>query len=278
MIKKLFLLTTIVFICFFGDIKSVSAQGTYSCEWTNVGCVVSLTGTNCSGGASPPINACESANSKCQVGVDASCFWCTDMKGLECQGGTKALGFKCSALTCIQCDPTTEPDGTCEFPPTQETACIDFCTNNVRKGWDWDPVNEKCIEIQNGRYLSETECLGNNAGMGIKVNFPQCRFQNGRLDTDLGIPTAFGCIPIASVNTLVVFLIKWGLRFAGGVAMLLIIIAAILLITSSGDLKKIQSAKELITATITGILMLIFSIFILRFIGANILQIVFFGG
>jgi len=47
----------------------------------------------------------------------------------------------------------------------------------------------------------------------------------------------------------------------------------ILIATSSGDEKKIQAAKETITSAIIGLLVCIFSVFILRLITVNILQI-----
>jgi hypothetical protein len=43
--------------------------------------------------------------------------------------------------------------------------------------------------------------------------------------------------------------------------------------TSAGDPKKLQAGKELLTAAISGLLLLIFSVFILRIIGVEILNI-----
>jgi hypothetical protein len=46
-----------------------------------------------------------------------------------------------------------------------------------------------------------------------------------------------------------------------------------LIATSSGDEKKVQGAKETITSAITGLLVSIFALFILRLIVVNILHI-----
>lgn len=90
-----------------------------------------------------------------------------------------------------------------------------------------------------------------------------------------GINTPIGCIPIGDTNDLFGFFLKWGIGIAGGVALLLIIIATIQIITSTGDPKRLQGGKELLTAAIAGILLLIFSVFLLRLIGVTILEIPF---
>lgn len=43
--------------------------------------------------------------------------------------------------------------------------------------------------------------------------------------------------------------------------------------TSSGDPNKLKAGQELLTAAISGIIMLIFSVFILKVIGVDILKI-----
>ncbi len=60
---------------------------------------------------------------------------------------------------------------------------------------------------------------------------------------------------------------------AGGAAFLLIVVAGFQIITSSGDPKRLQAGKELLTAAIAGLVLLIFSLFILRLIGVDVLGI-----
>ena len=94
-----------------------------------------------------------------------------------------------------------------------------------------------------------------------------------------GIDTAIGCIPItdssgkADQNLLVSFLLAWGIGIGGGIALLLIIYASIIIITSAGNPERLRAGKELLTAAIAGLLMLIFSVFLLRIIGVDILRI-----
>ena len=86
------------------------------------------------------------------------------------------------------------------------------------------------------------------------------------------INTALGCIPI-KMDAFIPWLLSWFFGVAGGIAFLLMAYGFILIATSSGDEKKVQGAKETITSAIIGLVVCIFSIFILRLIAVNILQI-----
>lgn len=92
-------------------------------------------------------------------------------------------------------------------------------------------------------------------------------------DGKRGINSAIGCIPINANTDFLRFLLQWGMGVAGGFAVLLILYASFIFITSSGDKYKIKAGRELLTAAITGILFLIFSVFLLRVIGIDILGI-----
>jgi hypothetical protein len=58
---------------------------------------------------------------------------------------------------------------------------------------------------------------------------------------------------------------------AGGVAFLLLIYGGFRLISSQGDPKALQDARGIITSAISGLLFIIFSVFILKLIGVSIL-------
>jgi hypothetical protein len=87
------------------------------------------------------------------------------------------------------------------------------------------------------------------------------------------VDTAIGCIPFTSNSALNTYLLTWAIGIAGGIAFLLIVYASFMISTSAGDPKKLQAGKELLTAAISGLLLLIFSVFILRTIGVEILNI-----
>jgi hypothetical protein len=88
-----------------------------------------------------------------------------------------------------------------------------------------------------------------------------------------GINSAVGCIPLGSTNTLAAFFTRWGVGIGGGIALLAILFAGFQIITSAGDTQKLQGGRDLLVAAIAGLIMLIFSIFLLELIGVKILQI-----
>jgi hypothetical protein len=91
-----------------------------------------------------------------------------------------------------------------------------------------------------------------------------------------GFETSIGCIPIigdGTADALAGFFLNLGLSLGGGLAFILIVVAGYKIISSSGDPERLQSGKELLTSALTGLLLLVFSAFILRFIGVDFLGI-----
>lgn len=89
-----------------------------------------------------------------------------------------------------------------------------------------------------------------------------------------GAWTAFNCIgKNGDPSSFVAWLLQFGTGIGGGIAFLLILVSGFQRITSAGNPEKLHEAKELMTAAISGLLLIIFSIFLLRIIGVDILQI-----
>ncbi len=86
-----------------------------------------------------------------------------------------------------------------------------------------------------------------------------------------GIPTAIGCIPIGDITALTTFVMRWLLGIGGGIAFLMILVAGFQIMTSSGDAKRLVTGQELLTSAVAGLVLIVFSIFVLRLIGVNIL-------
>ncbi len=91
-----------------------------------------------------------------------------------------------------------------------------------------------------------------------------------------GIWTAVGCIPTDKIG-MAKALVTLGLSIGGGVGLLLILAGAFMLTTSQGDPKKTEEGKELITSAIIGLLVITFSVSLLRLVGVDILRIPGFG-
>lgn len=89
--------------------------------------------------------------------------------------------------------------------------------------------------------------------------------------------TAFGCIdtkqPTAGSQGFISTLITFGAGLAGGIAFLLVIFGGFQIITSAGNPERLNAGRELITSAIAGLLLIIFSIFLLKVIGVDILGI-----
>jgi hypothetical protein len=88
--------------------------------------------------------------------------------------------------------------------------------------------------------------------------------------------TAIGCVPTTPDGLIRTFL-GFGAGIAGGIAFLLILFGGLQIMTSAGNPEQLNGGKDLVTAAITGLLLIIFSVFILRLIGYDILRIPGFG-
>lgn len=88
--------------------------------------------------------------------------------------------------------------------------------------------------------------------------------------------TAFGCISGEPGQAVGKFL-NIGIGIAGGIAFLLILFGGFQILTSAGNPEQLSAGKELVGSAIAGLLLIIFSVFILRVIGADILGIPKFG-
>lgn len=96
-------------------------------------------------------------------------------------------------------------------------------------------------------------------------------------NTDLlcgeGINTAIGCIHVGSPQAFAEDLLKWAMGIAGLVAMLFIVYAGFLILTSSGNPKQVAAGRELLTAAVSGLVLLLMSAFLLNFIGVRVLAL-----
>lgn len=99
-------------------------------------------------------------------------------------------------------------------------------------------------------------------------------YNTGVFCKDTEINTAIGCIPVLSdTNAFAGFILKWAVGVGGGIAFLLIVYAGFLIMTSQGNPERLKAGQELLTSAISGVVLLVLSVFILNIIGVKILQI-----
>lgn len=86
------------------------------------------------------------------------------------------------------------------------------------------------------------------------------------------VVTPIGNIP-TDPGKLVAFLITRAIGLGGGFALLLLMFGGFTYITSRGDSAKTKIAAEIMTAAVSGLLLIVFSVVILRILGRDILGI-----
>jgi hypothetical protein len=95
---------------------------------------------------------------------------------------------------------------------------------------------------------------------------------------ETSINTAIGCINVlGSQEEFLGDLLRWAIGVGSGIAFLLIVYAGFMIMTSSGNPDRLKAGQELLTSALSGLILLIFSVFILNLIGVKILQIPGFG-
>jgi len=123
---------------------------------------------------------------------------------------------------------------------------------------------DTCVADPTGPYTF-SECkdaLTNQKAGGGPLGKNPC--EGGTCDTALGeIPT--------NPQALAAKILQIATGVGGGIALILMVIGSIKVLTSSGDQQKLSGGRDMIVAAIAGLLFLIFSVLILRFIGIQII-------
>jgi len=122
------------------------------------------------------------------------------------------------------------------------------------EGFDYQAV------LYNGNIIATPACVSLTFSVTELSNF---------VPPDTSADTT-GALP-DNVKKVVNFLLTFGIGVAGGVAFLMLVYGSIKLIFSSGDPKAVGEGREVITSAVVGLIVVVFSVFILRLIGISIL-------
>ena len=175
-------------------------------------------------------------------------------------------------------------DGYCISGECIDNICrppVGECTN--LKEADKDTAEEQCARAES--YFCELPRVGLNfycctnqnicENLNGKGNEPSVTIECTTNKGDKGIDSAIGCIPYDNIDELLLFFIGWSTGVIGGIAFVLIVISGffLLLFRSSNDPGKQILWKDIFISAVSGLLLAIFSVFLLRIIGVNILDI-----
>jgi hypothetical protein len=134
-----------------------------------------------------------------------------------------------------------------------------YCSllNILTRPDDWDPWTEGLPWQEPGSAVSNPmKSFSCNAGFGV----------------DSGIDTALGCIPYYT-PAFTPWIISRAIMIAGGLAFLLMIYAGFQILIASGNPERIMAGQELLKAALSGLLLIIFAIFLLNLVGFKVFKI-----
>lgn len=141
--------------------------------------------------------------------------------------------------------------------------CIE---NSIPNTSDYTSQSCKCVKDQIGigslcnKYIAKTD---------ERHSCVQCAV-NG------GVWTGLGCIG-TSIKSFTNTIFSFGIGLAGIISLFCIIYAAYLLQFSRGEPERLKKARQYLTSCILGLILIIFSVLILRIIGVDIIKIPGFG-
>lgn len=247
-------------------LTAFAQSNTYNCiENADGVCEVDLGGPYCNPGyeadesvcSNTPITLCNSkVNNACQpveAPPDDGPLMCTCMSGV-C---TPTYNPELQQVTCEACN-----------SPTANAYCTAV---NVYRCVSLQQGCALCQRLPDGSYpegctLSSGDCQ-RDCKADTTAERVQCDNKPGTVDT------AIGCVPFDIISQTARFFLAWSLSVGGGVALLLVGISGFVFATSAGNPQKLNSAKELFWAAISGLAMLLLSVFLLRAIGVDLLGI-----
>lgn len=174
-----------------------------------------------------------------------------------------------ASCTCVRVDPENDPN----CGGTSQACCGgSICDNANLTCADVPRVGVICLDTGQTCAIYNIGCI--QPGFSGEVFCDS----NGNPSNDLAanftrLTTAIGCIPYTNPGAIGAFFLTWLIGITGGLGLLTIIIGALLIMFSQGDKAKVMSGKEILFAGLTGTIMVVFSVYLLRIIGVDILQV-----
>jgi hypothetical protein len=226
----------------------------------------------------------------------------TNVPGLTCgvAGDVTGKDSCCDLPEIIKCDGTVIQsvsvivDGIAVIVPGFNliSDIIDKAKTNCGYAKDFvdkQSADTKCLTGEPTTTGSSCKCVGTNIVDPNTIMIKMCTdylatsYNPNELTSCLncanknGMWTGMGCLPLDLSTLIGSFILTTGIGIGGGFALLCIIYAAFMMQSSQGNPEKLKKAQEMITSCIMGLMLIIFSILIMKIIGVNILRIPGFG-
>lgn len=144
-----------------------------------------------------------------------------------------------------------------------ETVCI------VKEGLI-ATTSYQCHKVKDGTAAPGAPKTTTATGPTTSAKGIPCGIYSGSRNYSGGIETAIGCVP-TEPKALVEGLLKYGTFAAGGIAFLIMILAALQMITAEGNPESIKGAQEKFYSAIIGLLLIVFAVLLMQVIGVDIL-------
>lgn len=144
-----------------------------------------------------------------------------------------------------------------------------WCINNQKSLLP--PLQPLCDQFKDLTSFNYTEC---SRCVNGETLIDQFKKYNMPVPTGVvGAYTAIGCLPTDASLFLRMYVFTFGIGIAGGIAFLYFLYGAFLILTSAGNPEHIEEGKQIITSALSGLILIIFSMFLLRAIGVDILRL-----
>ncbi|HUW24598.1 MAG TPA: hypothetical protein VMW04_03115 [Patescibacteria group bacterium] len=201
-------------------------------------------------------------------------FCCPDGysdRSLDCPTGTDTSRFCCKNYGLFQLKETISKIP-CGSTITGPYCCPEGFTSSFFDCPLGTDLTKTCCKNY-GFFQSKITVDKINCTLGTGLYIQNIPIIDVTCDGGTGVTTAIGCIPVDSVDRFVGWLLGKVTFIASGIAFLLMALGAIQITVSGGNPEKVKAGGELITSAISGLLLIILSLFLLKLIGVDILQI-----
>lgn len=215
---------------------------------------------NCPGGSA--------GGSCCYDGTQTN-FWCdaNDMPSCFPINTCTVGGCVCVPIN------TPTPTPTATIAPTPTPSCSHngaLCCGSAASGYTC--INGYLTSFSGGICTCQSGALDTPTPTLLPPAAPAGVNQAFCGGVPVSVNTALGCVPVDPA-AFVVWILPFLFGISGGISFLLMVYGFFLVATSKGDPKAVAAGQETITSAIIGLLVSVFSLFILRLVAVNILVI-----